>query len=86
MAGREGSTPDKLRYGFRLCLARPPSAKELARLEQFYGDALGAIHGQTWMVRKSMAGIKGQREKDQTKEALRTGSLVRRGQCFAESG
>ena len=34
-----GSTAEKLRYGFRLCLARPPEEIELKRLVKFYETA-----------------------------------------------
>jgi hypothetical protein len=39
MAKTNGSTADKLTYGFRRCLARPPTTAELKRLEAFYTDA-----------------------------------------------
>jgi mono/diheme cytochrome c family protein len=39
MAEAAGSTADRLTYGFRLCLARSPRAKELSRLLAFYREA-----------------------------------------------
>ena len=39
MAGTPGSITDKARYGFRLCLARPPRAGELSELTNFYQTA-----------------------------------------------
>lgn len=39
IAAAPGSTADKLTYGFRLCLARPPHPAELHRLQQFYDQA-----------------------------------------------
>ena len=39
MARTEGSVAEKLRYGFRLCLARRPSGAELKRLNVFYTEA-----------------------------------------------
>jgi hypothetical protein len=36
MAKSEGSTADKARYGFRLCLARPPKQDELRALTSLY--------------------------------------------------
>jgi hypothetical protein len=41
-----GVTTDRLRYGFRLCLARQPSAWELERLEQLYQALLAAASSQ----------------------------------------
>ena len=39
MVSAGGKTPaERLAYGFRLCLARPPHANELARLEKLYAD------------------------------------------------
>jgi len=40
MAGHGGPLADKLRYGFRLCLARSPSEAELARLVSLFGETL----------------------------------------------
>jgi hypothetical protein len=38
---KAGATPaDKLRFGFRLCLARPPTDTELQRLVQLHQEAL----------------------------------------------
>ena len=34
--GVEGNTLDKVRHGFRICLARNPNAKELERLVELY--------------------------------------------------
>jgi hypothetical protein len=39
MAETKGSTADKVKYGFRRCMARPPSDVELKRLQSFYSDA-----------------------------------------------
>jgi len=39
MSEASGSISDRLTYGFRLCLARQPSAKELSRLLAFYQQA-----------------------------------------------
>jgi len=39
IAGAPGSTADKLRYGFRLCLVRQPRSPELRRLVTFYDQA-----------------------------------------------
>jgi hypothetical protein len=39
MIAAEGDVNDKVRYGFRLCAARPPSDAELARLVQLYEAA-----------------------------------------------
>jgi hypothetical protein len=36
---RQGSTPDKLAFGFSLCLSRPPRENELHRLVEFYDTA-----------------------------------------------
>ena len=38
--GGTGTAADRAALGFRLCLARPPSAKELNRLVEFYQTAL----------------------------------------------
>jgi mono/diheme cytochrome c family protein len=35
----EGSTPDRVRHGFRLCLTRPASAQEVERLVKLYQEA-----------------------------------------------
>jgi hypothetical protein len=41
-----GTTPaDKARYGFRLCLARPPAEAELKRLLQLYGKSYARFAG-----------------------------------------
>jgi hypothetical protein len=40
MSQSEGATADKVRYGFRLTLARPPHAMELQRLLKLYETAL----------------------------------------------
>jgi hypothetical protein len=45
LAGRilrepSGSTADLLRYGWRVCLAREPTAEELTRLERLYATQL----------------------------------------------
>jgi len=37
MAKAPGSTPERVAYGFRLCLTRPPRDTELKRLMEFYG-------------------------------------------------
>ena len=39
IAAAEGSTSDKVRFGFRVCLSRQPNAKELARLTKLYQNA-----------------------------------------------
>jgi hypothetical protein len=39
IATATGSTSDKMRYGFRLCLARQPRPTELRRLTSFYDQA-----------------------------------------------
>jgi hypothetical protein len=36
MSEAQGSISDRLAYGFRLCLARPPGETELSRLLAFY--------------------------------------------------
>jgi hypothetical protein len=36
MSQNPGSTAEKARYGFRLCLARPPHETELTQLVKFY--------------------------------------------------
>jgi hypothetical protein len=44
MLSSGGSTPqDRASYGFRLCVARPPAADELARLVQLYDKALARL-------------------------------------------
>ncbi len=40
MAAADGSLEEKIRYGFQLCVARPPSEKEAERLEKLYQAAL----------------------------------------------
>ncbi len=39
MAAAKGELKDKIRFGFQLCVARPPSAKESARLIALYETA-----------------------------------------------
>jgi hypothetical protein len=39
MEAREGSTEEKLTHGFRRCVARAPSERELARLVELYEEA-----------------------------------------------
>ena len=39
IAVKAGSTENKAQFGFRLCLARPPSQQELQRIVRFYQDA-----------------------------------------------
>jgi hypothetical protein len=39
MAESAGATDDKIRHGFRLCLARPPRVGELQRLVELYEEA-----------------------------------------------
>jgi hypothetical protein len=41
MEKEQGSTMDKIAYGFSLCLARPPQEGELHRLVEFYEAARG---------------------------------------------
>jgi hypothetical protein len=36
MAQSDGDLAQKLRFGFRLCVARPPHPSELKRLQEFY--------------------------------------------------
>ena len=40
MAGAKGNLEEKIRLGFQLCVARPPSAKESERLHKLYQTAL----------------------------------------------
>ena len=42
MRETSGTVSDKLSFGFRLCLARPPRSAELRRLERFYEGALNS--------------------------------------------
>ena len=39
MAQQDGSPKDKVRFGFRLCLARPPRDEELRQLVDFQAEA-----------------------------------------------
>jgi hypothetical protein len=39
MMGRDGSVADKVAFGFRLCLVRPPADDEVRRLTRLYHDA-----------------------------------------------
>jgi hypothetical protein len=55
MSGAPGSTADRMRYGFKLCLARPPTAMELKRLLEFYQTAL-AHYDQRPALARAMAG------------------------------
>lgn len=55
MAQHAGSTPDKVRFGFRLCLARPPRDHELGRLVEFHEAAL-AHYSKQPEAAKQMAG------------------------------
>jgi hypothetical protein len=40
IAAAPGAAADRMRYGFKLCLARPPTAKEMKRLVKFYQTTL----------------------------------------------
>jgi hypothetical protein len=55
MAQHDGSTRDKARFGFRLCLARPPRDLELRMLMDFYDEALASYTRQPEAA-KQMAG------------------------------
>jgi hypothetical protein len=55
MARHAGSAKDKARFGFRLCLARPPRDSELSKLVDFYEAAL-ANYSKQPEAAKQMAG------------------------------
>jgi hypothetical protein len=55
MAQHSGSTKDKARFGFRLCVARPPRDGELSKLVGFYEEAL-ASYASKPEAAKQMAG------------------------------
>ena len=55
MAQHEGSTQDKVLFGFRLCLARPPRDRELRTLVDFYKAAWASYTKQPEAARQ-MAG------------------------------
>jgi hypothetical protein len=40
---RSGPAPERLRYAFELCLSRPPTAKELQRLSQYFDEQIGIL-------------------------------------------
>ena len=40
MMKRSGSVADRARYGFELCVARPPSEKEVNRLAVLFGESM----------------------------------------------
>jgi hypothetical protein len=46
IAAQPGSTEEKARFGFRLCLVRPPRSTELRRLLSLYQDALAHYAGE----------------------------------------
>lgn len=48
----DGDLPARLKYGFRLCLARPPSASELTRLEELYQASLQHLREDTAAAEK----------------------------------
>jgi hypothetical protein len=52
MAVAPGSVPDRIRYGFELCLARPPSSAELKRLLAFHDTALAHYQQQPTQARE----------------------------------
>jgi len=55
MAGAPGSTEERMRYGFKLCLTRPPAAAELKRLLEFRQTALSHYDQKPELARE-MAG------------------------------
>jgi hypothetical protein len=55
MSCAPGSTADRLRYGFELCLVRPPTEMELKRLLEFHEEAL-AHYDQRPELARAMAG------------------------------
>jgi len=55
MCGAPGSTADRMRYGFELCLARRPTTMELKRLLEFHQTAL-AHYDQRPALARAMAG------------------------------
>jgi hypothetical protein len=54
IAAQPGTVSDKLKFAFRACLSRPPSAKEVQRLEQLYNEAL-ATYRKDAVAAKAMA-------------------------------
>lgn len=38
-----GPAPERLQYAFELCLSRPPAAKELQRLSQYFDEQIGIL-------------------------------------------
>jgi hypothetical protein len=40
MIKQSGSVSDRIRYGFELCVARPPNDKEVNRLSELFGEAM----------------------------------------------
>jgi len=55
MAQHAGSSTDKARFGFRLCVSRPPHDHELRKLVDFYGEAHASFTKQPELA-KQMAG------------------------------
>ena len=55
MAGAPGSTADRIRYGFELCLARPPATAELKRLLSFHETALSHYEQKPALAREMAA-------------------------------
>ena len=55
MAGVRGSTADRIRYGFELCLARPPATAELKRLLAFHETALSHYEQKPALAREMAA-------------------------------
>jgi len=58
MANVEGSDADRAKFGFRLCLARPPHPHELQSLVDFYAAALSKYANDP-MNAKELAGPRG---------------------------
>jgi hypothetical protein len=54
MAAQPGSIEEKARFGFRLCLIRPPRSAELRRLLSLYQEAMGHYAGEAEQA-KAMA-------------------------------
>ncbi len=55
MAGARGSTADRMRYGFEVCLARPPATAELKRLLEFHETALSHYEQKPALAREMAA-------------------------------
>jgi hypothetical protein len=71
MAARVGAAQEKIRYGFRSCLARPPSKTELKRLGQFYENARSTYAGKPEAAKK-LAGKDSEQGKDVVEAATWT--------------